>query len=258
MTFYTKTYTPLFNTRHLNKIFGGEEGNTLPLDDQGLLRAVETILLPKTPVSLIKEWDYEVVELSSQDYPYTGPFFTDKRFFNVQELKEQLRTLPSSTEIIQRLTALLGSRYLWGGNSPRVPQMLEWYPPKKSITASLEQDWTLSGFDCSGLIYYVTGGFTPRNTSSWLNWGVPISIETKSTEQIVSLLQPLDALVWKGHILFVIDKEYVIESRAGRGVVITDSIARINSLLEEGKQPRDFWHEGELQFLVRRWHEDFV
>ena len=42
--------------------------------------------------------------------------------------------IPSKQEIVARLEAMVGCKYIWGGNVSRgVKAMLEWFPPQKKI-----------------------------------------------------------------------------------------------------------------------------
>ena len=252
-----KTFTPVLNTENFIDVFGGHSGTIMPLDNQGFLRSLEFIAFPKTQFTILSVKQNHILEVTTLDYPYEGSFFVDSRFLIEAEenTPERHFILPSSSTILSSLFSLLGTRYFWGGNCPAVIETLTLYPPKEHLEEPTLEDWTLKGFDCSGLMYYVTNGFTPRNTSSWINFGQSISIKAKSLEGIMSLLKPLDAIVWKGHILFVYDAFHTIESRAGKGVILTDLKKRLESLIyEEKKTPHDIWQENQSQFLVRRWH----
>ncbi|MBM3198312.1 MAG: NlpC/P60 family protein [Chlamydiae bacterium] len=256
MTIYhTTTYTPILNTSHFDEVFGGTSGMTLPLDEQGLFRSLETVLFPTTEITAHHQLSEHIVEVSTKAYPHSGSFFTDIRFLQRTNSPKLIRTLPSQQEILDTLFSLVGSRYWWGGNCSRIPEMLAWYPPKRPLSQEEEKNWTLSGFDCSGLMYYAAQGVVPRNTSSWISFGKAVPVEKKSPREILSILQPLDAIVWKGHIIFILDGARCIESRKGYGVIITSSLERLEELLVKDQRiPKDTWTEGFPQFLVRRWH----
>jgi hypothetical protein len=76
----------------------------------------------------------------------------------------------------------------------------------------LQKDWQLTGVDCSGLIYWASNGVTSRNTSWLVQDDTRLSIVGKSLEQITGMLEPLDIIVWKGHMMVVLDDEHTIES----------------------------------------------
>ncbi|HPE85225.1 MAG TPA: hypothetical protein PLO43_03500, partial [Chlamydiales bacterium] len=83
---------------------------------------------------------------------------------------------------------------------------------------------TFAGVDCSGLLYEASYGLTPRNTSELISFGEERSLEN---------LQPLDLLVWKGHVVIVLDPYHTIESRLGKGVVITPLADRLSEIERE-------------------------
>lgn len=143
--------------------------------------------------------------------------------------------------------------------------MISFYPPASAINPSLERQWILKGVDCSGLLYEATNGYTPRNTSSLVDFGVPVKIAGLTSEKIISKLRPLDIMVWKGHVIVVLDQTRTIESRLDyhkqkeskyRGVVIRDLKQVLNEVLSE-RRPVDNYKDninGEKQkFVIRRW-----
>jgi hypothetical protein len=253
----TKTFLPLLNTSDFLSVFGGKTGNIMPLDEKGLIRSFETILFPNSKLEILSQKD-NVLQVQTKEYPYEGSFFIDARLVEQvkQEPLERKKTLPSSHEILKTVFSLLGQRYFWGGNCLKVPQMLTLYPPKSSPTSETLKNWTLEGFDCSGLMYYATEGITPRNTSSWVFFEKEIEIENKTPQEILALLKPLDAIIWKGHIVFVYDALHTIESRAGKGVVLSGIKERLQEILQSGLVPKNSFEPG--CFVIRRWHPDFL
>lgn len=262
MYFIAKTFTPILNTKDFQSTFGGKDGLEISIDNQGFIRALESIAFPKTKFKIVKKHPSHILEVATKDYPYPGPFFVDSRFLLeiADNHPERIPKLPSSCSILQTLDSLLGHRYFWGGNCLGIEEILSLYPPQKQATDISLLNWQLKGFDCSGLMYYASNGFTPRNTSSWCNFGNPVFIEGKKVEEITELLKPLDAILWKGHIIFVHDKEYVIESKSGEGVIKTNIKQRLQNLMDiEGKKPKNNWEESlEPQFLIRTWHPEFT
>jgi len=109
---------------------------------------------------------------------------------------------------------------VWGGNDPYgISKMLQIYPPAAEIHALKRQQWQLEGVDCSGLIYSATSGYTPRNTSWLVDYGTSLDIAGKNLNQIIPMLEPLDIIVWRGHMLVVYSETETIES----AVSFTDS-----------------------------------
>jgi cell wall-associated NlpC family hydrolase len=68
--------------------------------------------------------------------------------------------------------------YIWGGNSPIGSlRMLDLYPTNQAIDDLTRAKWTMAGFDCSGLLFWATDGYTPRNTSKLMMFGTGLDIE---------------------------------------------------------------------------------
>ena len=164
--------------------------------------------------------------------------------------------MPSRKEIINNMFSLEGCRYLWGGNFCNgITEMLDFYKPKNELDKDTEDNWCLRGVDCSGLIYQATNGATPRNTSSLVNYGTDLNISGKSDTAIYQMLKPLDLIVWKGHVIIVLDEKTVIESRPPKGVQKNDLFNRIKEVIEE-REPVDDWDSSEGErVVVRRWIE---
>lgn len=266
---------PVLNTADFAFVFGNKDGKTLHLDNSGLIRELEFIALPETVFhveDIIKKKNFTVYKVTTSDYPYPTDkgYFVDSRFVKIAKNKpaDRAKKLSSQEEIINKLLSTEGSIYVWGGNYKEgIPQMISFYPPSFSINPSLERQWALKGVDCSGLLYEATSGFTPRNTSSLVNFGVPVNIAGLTSEQIISKLKPLDIIVWKGHVIIVLDQTRTIESRQNYdpqketnhgGVRIRNLPQVINEVLNE-RVPVDHYEDNlageKLKFVVRRWFE---
>ena len=83
----------------------------------------------------------------------------------------------------------------------------------------------------------------------------------KTAEVIARLLEPLDLIVWNGHVIIVLDRDMVIESRleCGRpgngGVRATPLKQRLAEIMRT-RRAADVWPKGSTQrdlFVVRRW-----
>jgi cell wall-associated NlpC family hydrolase len=121
---------------------------------------------------------------------------------------------------------------------------------------------SLAGLDCSGLLYQATGGWTPRNTSQLLAYGTGVNVAGKSAAELAALLEPLDLVVWNGHVLIVLDRETIIESRlecgnkGNGGVVMTPLQRRLTEIMRT-RRPVNSWPVAGKQkdvFVVRRWY----
>ena len=264
--------TPVLNTPDFSFVFGNKDGKTLHLDDSGLIREVEFIALPKTVFKIeatITKGNTNIYKIITDDYPYPTQkgYFIDSRFVKTVDYSppNRLQRLPGGKAIISKLLSSEGSRYLWGGNyNEGIPQMLSLYPPASPINAAVKDQWMLKGVDCSGLLYEATNGFTPRNTSSLLTFGKPIKIVGLSTDQIIQEVEPLDLIVWRGHVIIVLDKERAIESRldydkeqeGNQGGVRIRKLKKVLSETIKDRIPVNNYEdeEGKKKFVVRRWY----
>lgn len=259
--------TPLLNTPDFRGSFGGDTGNEIPLDAQQLLRSVESVAFPGSKFTVLEQVSTYIVRASTREYPGQD-VFVDRRFLTpvADEPEERIRSLPNVPNFLRKLEGLKGVRYMWGGNWPGgIPSLLEYYPPQIDIAQLdplLSDTWQLKGVDCSGLLYYVSDGATPRNTSSLVNFGKPVCIKEKDPEDIVGLLNDLDLIVWRGHVVIVFDNQTSIESIAGKGVVKQSLFQRIQELMREKKRipVDDYDSTADLgdRFVVRRWHPDNI
>jgi len=258
--------TPILDQPNFKEIFGGSDGKSLPLDEQKLLRRIETVALPGTKFFNVIQVNADIYKVNTNDYP-GGPLYVDGRFlafFHDQEPPERKKEIPCISTILQKLDQLQGTPYVWGGNwSKGIPEMLEFYPPSIDFSIldfDVQNHWIMKGVDCSGLLYEATDGNTPRNTSGLLSFGQSISIENLSAEMISDKLEKGDLIVWKGHVVIVKDTCTAIESRGGKGVVQTDLQERIEEIIKERK-PVDDWNSTVSlgnRFVVRRWHPEFI
>jgi len=265
---------PVLNTPDFSFVFGNKEGETLHLDDSGLIREVELIALPKTVFEIeeiIKKGSNIIYKITTADYPYPAQkgYFIDSRFVTTIEYKppNRLKRLPKKKAIINKLLSSEGVNYIWGGNyKAGVPQMLSFYAPAKALSADLKDQWMLKGVDCSGLLYEATNGFTPRNTSSLITFGESVKIANLSAKQIMQEVEPLDIIVWKGHAIIILDKNRVIESRldydkekeGNQGGVRIRKLKKVLTETLKARIPVDNYEdeveEGKKKFVIRRWH----
>lgn len=256
-------YTPVLNTYDFFLVFGGSDGNTVKLDNRGLIGEMEFIAFPETVFKIIEIVDFQdkglkYYKVKTDDYQYNGDFYIDSRFVNTSYEKPNERIIekPKQDDILKFLKSLIGYPYMWGGNyADGIYTMLDYYHPNAEIDTRTKNLWIMKGVDCSGLLYQSTGGYTPRNTSSLLNYGLPLDIEDKPIEEIFPLLKPLDLIVIKGHVIIVLDENTAIESTPDKGVHTTDLKTRIAMIMENHKPVNEFgkrmWKNKE--FVVRRW-----
>jgi len=262
------TPAPVLNTPDFPSVFGGKDGKTLQKDSCGQLRSLEFVALPGSAFRIEEEFNIhgrKIFRVTTDEYPYPtiSGYFVDAGAVTVSAARpvERRKILPQMNEVISSMKNRAGTGYVWGGNvAAGVPEMTSWYPPSDgpSLSRSDRRLWQLAGVDCSGLLYEATGGYTPRNTSALLGFGNPVTVAGKSQKEIVSLLQPLDLLVWPGHVMIVIDGGNIIESRLvchepDKGVRIRTIADALHEVMKKRK-PADIIENGGKEFVVRRWY----
>ncbi|MCX5716720.1 MAG: peptidoglycan endopeptidase [Nitrospirae bacterium] len=256
---------PVLNTPDFNSIFGGSDGRTLKLTAKNLIEEVEFIALPHTVFVIektIMKDSREILKVSTNDYPYhsVSGYYIDSRFVEkrLKKPQERRKELPDKNTIIKRLLSADGAIYVWGGNySKGIPEMLEFYKPSGTLSDDVLKRWTLKGVDCSGLLYEATGGYTPRNTDSLFSLGIPVDVKGLSPDEIAKKLNPLDIIVYKRHVLIVLNSREVIESTISRGVHVKNLLIAVRAVSEIMQPANDSKGDGKGdKFVVRRWHPE--
>jgi hypothetical protein len=228
--FRTTRPAPVLNTPLWKAVFC----YPLPLDDQGLLRAVECILLRDSLVKIIERCSDEIVRIETSEYEGDA-LYMDRRFLErADDRRERQKENPSIELLLHRLHTWPTTQYIWGGNVARgVPELAEYYPMPSTIDSLSQKIWTLQGLDCSGLLYAATGGSVPRNTAGLLRVGREIPLEGRNQEEILELLSPGDILIWPGHLVIVENGRTTVESRVIKGGVIRTNLReRLEEIME--------------------------
>lgn len=263
--------TPVFYSPDLPGIFGGTAGVRLKLDDYEQIDEVEFVALQGSVFTILEIrqiggrtlYRVETAEYAAGE----KELWIDAGFVRTtrEQPAERSRQLPSVDEITHRMTEHVGASYVWGGNVPAVPQLLHWYPVPLGSSQELKNKWALRGFDCSGLLYFATGGYTPRNTSELVSYGEPVEIAGLSAAEIAARLQPLDIIAWAGHLIIVLEDGQTIESRVDYepntpgfqgGVRIRDLQAVLEETMAKRTAVDDYSTElpdGAKKFVIRRW-----
>lgn len=224
MLYTIKNAAPLFHQKTISKIFS-------QYDAQYLIRQLETILLPGSLITVKKRHADNIVEVVTKEYPFSLPLYTDARFlseirFSSFTQKFRKSRLPTRRQIEDKIDRLKPFLYIWGGNIPDgLPELLHYYPPKIYLTTFEYLYRQLKGCDCSGLLYFLTNGATPRNTQ-----------QIKETYPEVPDLKPLDLILYSRHVAIVKSCHSVIESRLPEGLVISDLKKYLQSI--EHLQPQ--------------------
>ncbi len=221
-------------------------------DQCGQVRQLEFIALPGTVFEVLAAPSSSpgVVQVRSAEYQAPAGVSLYVAAAALQPCQdrpaERAPLLPSRASIVQTLRTAVGLPYVWGGN----------------VRRGVVQDGQVrfQGLDCSGLLYEATNGYTPRNTEQLVSFGKGVAIEGLGGEQLLQRLQPLDLLVWKGHVIIVLDQQQVIESilrcnGQQDGVLISPLRTRLQQLLQQ-RRPANDWPPGQVKaplFVVRRW-----
>jgi hypothetical protein len=261
--------TPVTNVAAISTLFGGKDGRTLKTDHCGQVRELEFIALPGTVFKVlgeVRQGATVVYRIETNDYsaPAGVALYVDRRFV---ELRSKLppqrpRILPDREAVISVLKTSVGNPYVWGGNVRQgVKELLEVYY-RGSFSAAEEKRLTLAGLDCSGLLYAATNGWIPRNTSQLVEFGKGLHVAGKGARELAAMLEPLDLIVWNGHVIIVLDRETAIESRLecsspGHGGVMTTPLRQRLEEIMRKRRALDVWPKGSKQrdgFVVRRWY----
>lgn len=256
--------TPVLNTPDFHSVFGGKDGMTLKLNRKKLVEEVEFVALPQTVFTIetaIKQNGHEILKVRTEDYPDPKKaYYIDSRFVEKKGEKppERKKVLPDRKTIINNLISSKGAIYIWGGNYVKgISQMTDLYKPAGKLSEEIRERWILKGVDCSGLLYEATNGYTPRNVWSFFYYGKPVLIEGLSPDEIVKKLKPLDIIVYKRHMLIVLDSKEVIESSMFGGVRIRDLSQVIRSKSEKMTPANEYGKENnDDRFVIRRWYPE--
>lgn len=239
---------PILNTADFLSVFGGTDGQSIPLNQDGHPYHYEFIALQGMQFECIGKPAPFILEIRWPSYSFE-PLFIDLRFCKIALKPSQYKQCSYTADyLLDHMESRIGTPYIWGGNYAfGIPSMLEYYPPKGKIDARTEELWTFRGLDCSGLLFEASYGTTPRNTSHLLKYGRSL----RCNEEIL----PLDMIIYPGHVLFVRDKESIIESKSPFGVRICPLHQRLDEISQERTYVRE-WDasiDPNLHFTIRRF-----
>lgn len=274
-----KMPTPVLNVSDFQAVFGGNDRTTLHANTCGLIKEVEYIAYPGTVFTIlkkIKSGKNQIFQVTTTEYP-KGPednYYIDSRFVTTSTSLPAPRplTIPPKKDVLARLQATAGNIYVWGGDvKGGVPELAQYYSPAHPLPTDSSQykKWTLNGYDCSGILFEATNGATPRNTSGLVTFGEAVPIAGLTAKQIARRVKPLDLLVWKGHVMIVIDNKHLIESRADYddategcqdGGVKMRSLEDVLERTMTTRLPVNNYDDpvgpNQKKFVVRRWHPE--
>ncbi|TAL23764.1 MAG: peptidoglycan endopeptidase [Nitrospirae bacterium] len=255
--------TPVLNTPDFSSVFGGKDGRTLKLNRKNMIEEVEFVALSGTSFTIeaeINKDGYEILKVKTEDYPYPTQkgYYIDSRFVEkkLQKPPERLRKLPDKNTIINKLISAKGAIYVWGGNHVKgIPELLVFYKPVGKLSEEILERWMLKGVDCSGLLYEASDGYTPRNVESLFDFGSAVDIKDMKPDEIAKKLKPLDLIVYKRHVVIVLDSRQAIQSTIAEGVQLISLTGILRTISETMTPVTDPRKEGIAdKFVVRRWH----
>ncbi len=275
---HSRWLVPFFCLADFPRYYGSGTDGSLVLDDWNQVDPLEYVALPDTAMRVRQILSYSgitLLDVTTTEYPYdSDPHYIDARMVQVIgsdiAIPERKIKIPSPYTIQRRMRKQVGLPYIWGGNSPvGSMKMFDLYPSNHTIDDLTRAKWTMAGFDCSGLLFWATDGYTPRNTSKLITYGIGIDIEWKTPEEIVKILKPLDIIVWNEHGRIVLDKGHIIESTVNfsstgnystpNGVRIVPLIESLRNIIDEKqRQPVNDWAASTFpkneKFVIRRWY----
>lgn len=255
--------TPVLSSTDFSEIFGGNDGKTLKLNKKKFIEEVEFIAFPQTVFTVeeeIRKNNINIFRVTSKEYPYKNAsgYYIDSRFVEIKKTRpiERVKNLPDKNTIINKLISMQGSIYVWGGNySSGISEMLNFYRPSADLPTDITTRWILKGVDCSGLLYEATNGYTPRNTESLFYFGTGVDIENLKADKIIQKLRSLDIIVYKRHVIIVLDNKKVIESTITEGVKVKSLEKTIINIIKN-IHPANEYKADKNNFVVRRWYPE--
>lgn len=273
-------HTPVFLTSNISKQFGWWSGpGGLNLATNGQIADLDWTALPWTVFRILGTTTddagnmiYEVYSRESYNVlPKWQSYYIDARFVTYSATKptERAPVSRSADEIIAKMYEAEWTIYVrWGNNYKWFNELKDIYQPQWPLADRYDQKWRLNGVDCSGLVYEASDGILPRNTSQQITHGYSVPIKWKSVEEIKSLVQPLDLIVWKGHVIIVVDSETTIESRWDYDLSTSrpewwTRVRPLDEVLRETMSYRvpvnDYINDtapaGKEKFVIKRWFE---
>lgn len=255
--------TPVLNSPDFDRVYGGKDGKSMAFNKNGLVKELEYVAFPGSVFEIINEYkkeDHSIYKVSSDEYDIVlngTELFIDSRFVEIKKEKPEKKIIskPSKEQIYNFFEKCGNAHYVWGANNINgVDKMSEFYKPNGNIKPKIYNHWCMKGVDCSGLIYEATNGYTPRNTHQMVSYGEGIKIEGKSSYEIAELLEPLDMIVWKGHVIYVYDKNTTIQSAQSEGGVVKKDLITTLDKIMRTRSPVNEWSDNKGKvFVVRRW-----
>ena len=256
-----KCYLPLFeNNKEIRSFERGKKGCNC--DD------LDTVLLPGSVIDVLGYKENGMAEVKCkmtekvkhEGYVYKSSIENFCEKFEEGGVKQK-RSPMSLEEIRSVFESCLCENvpYCWGGNQFETVSL-----SGVTFTSKNEgEQYECRGFDCSGLLYYISDGTLPHATGALENFGTRLftveaakkwEVSKENLEKIILDLKDTDFIAIKGHVI-VAYKKGLIEFRSkDLGCCFTPeekTIQRITELIEAAKKKNsDVW------FV--RWHPEVL
>lgn len=207
-------YLPLFeNNKEIRSFERGKKGCNC--DD------LDTVLLPGSVIEVLEYEKNDMAKVTCEmtekvkhkGFVYTSSIKDFCKKFQEGDTKRE-RSPMSLEEIRSVFDRCLREKvpYCWGGNQ------FETIPlPGVTFTSKNKgEQYECHGFDCSGLLYYISDGTLPHATGALKKFGTRLfTIEagkiwdeafTKEVEQVIAGLKDTDFIAIKGHVMIAYNK----------------------------------------------------
>lgn len=253
----------------LDKSFGADPYTGLNLDAYQQIDELDFVALSGTVFALLNKVQtggYTFYQIRTREFAVPSAenaYYIDSRFVELKQSKpaERKVRLPSLSKIYQSLLSASGTLYVRWGNMPTgIEQLNEFYPSTRQKTELEKNKKILKWVDCSGLLYWATNGYTPRNTSSLVTFGTGLAIKWLTVDQMIAMVKPLDLITRAGHVMIILNKDFVIESRRLANDAGGTKVRPLKEVLEETMVKRnpanefaDPMTDGKKNFVIRHW-----
>jgi hypothetical protein len=239
------------------------------MDDYQQIDELDFVALSGTVFSIlakVQTWNYTFYQIRTREFAVPSAesaYYIDSRFVDLKPNKpaERKVRLPSLSKIYQGLLSASGTVYVRWGNVPAgIEQLSDFYPSTWQTTEMQKAKKILKWVDCSGLLYWATNGYTPRNTSELITFGTGLAIKGLTADQMIEKVQPLDLITRAGHVMIILNKDLVIESRRFPNDAGWTKVRPLKEVLLETMGKRNAANEfsdpmtdGKKNFVIRHW-----
>ena len=251
-------YLPLFEDNKVTRSFErGEKG----CNCEGL----DTVLLPGSVIEVLEYKENGMAEVTCEmtkevkhrGYVYKSSIEDFCEKFEKGDIKRERS--PMSLEEIQTVfESCLRENvpYCWGGNQFKTV-------PLPEGTFKKGEQYECRGFDCSGLLYYISDGTLPHATGALKNFGTLLftieaakgwEVSKEDLEKVIAGLEDTDFIAIKGHVIVSYNKGLIEFRSKDLGCCFTPKEGakqRIKELIDAAKakdKNSDVW------FV--RWHPE--